>query len=472
MFPLRLCTPALVGLLAASVLAVGCGSVRSHGSPGIVSEAIQESSERQLAVPTPPEVAEPDPNSPTTIARITFRSVLDAGGVPNPARLEALRADWLRRGTEAWQAGDRISAERSWRVGLLLGLSATAGTASLADGRELLTIPLLRANDPDEASDWLRYMSSDEELDGLTLPKLGTTGNTTTSTDHMELGNMLARAMRHDALASDVDLVIGEPTSLLVVATPAAAARIRASLGTLPNRDGMIRIEARVHVVAMQAAEAWLKSIGAAVESADGKAHEPTLTILGSASGGIRECVPVALSEAQLKELQALATAPTGKLLSGPAVTTLEGQLAHVAMLNQISYIRDFEITQLGDSIIASPVVDTITEGLSVACRARSLADGRFLAAITVSNADLLRPIAAFTTTVAGGAEVTIQIPNLKISEASTTGILEAEKVYILSNPVRVVVSANPTAGRSNEVRYLITTFQLTRPFVPSEPND
>jgi type II secretory pathway component GspD/PulD (secretin) len=105
-----------------------------------------------------------------------------------------------------------------------------------------------------------------------------------------------------------------------------------------------------------------------------------------------------------------------------PRLTAYNGQRANVTVLNQLSYISDFDVEIAQASQIGDPIVQTLRDGVILDLRPVITADRRFITMeLRPTVAILQRPIATFQTTLANGPPVTIQLPELEIQRVRTT---------------------------------------------------
>lgn len=113
--------------------------------------------------------------------------------------------------------------------------------------------------------------------------------------------------------------------------------------------------------------------------------------------------------------------------ITAPRITVYNTQRANVSVLNQISYVQDYEVEIAQASNIANPVIQTIQEGVVLDVRPIVSSDRRFVTLELRPNvAEVLRPIGEFTTNLAAGpiganAPVTLQIPELRVQRVRTT---------------------------------------------------
>jgi type II secretory pathway component HofQ len=113
--------------------------------------------------------------------------------------------------------------------------------------------------------------------------------------------------------------------------------------------------------------------------------------------------------------------------ITAPTITVYNTQRANVSVLNQLSYVQDYDVEIAQASNIANPIIQTIQDGIVLDVRPVVSADLRFVTLeLRPTVALLTRPIATFSTSLASGpitasAPVIIQIPELRVSRVRTT---------------------------------------------------
>ncbi len=129
------------------------------------------------------------------------------------------------------------------------------------------------------------------------------------------------------------------------------------------------------------------------------------------------------LDRAQLEVvLRAVEKNDRATIVTAPRLTAFNGQRANVTVLNQQSYISDFDVEIAQASQIGDPVVQVIRDGTILDLRPVVSSDRRFITMeLRPTVAVLTRPIATFLTTLANGPPVTIQLPELAIERVRTT---------------------------------------------------
>jgi type II secretory pathway component GspD/PulD (secretin) len=129
------------------------------------------------------------------------------------------------------------------------------------------------------------------------------------------------------------------------------------------------------------------------------------------------------LDDAQLEAiLHAVEKSDRSTTLTAPRLTAYNGQRANVTVLNQVSYIADFDVEIAQASQIGDPIVQTLRDGVILDLRPVVSADRRFITMeLRPTVAILARPIQTFQTTLANGPPVTIQLFEIAVQRVRTT---------------------------------------------------
>ena len=108
--------------------------------------------------------------------------------------------------------------------------------------------------------------------------------------------------------------------------------------------------------------------------------------------------------------------------LIAPKVLVYNTQRAHLTVLNEIAYVKDFDVEIAQAAVIADPIVDKVREGVVLDVRPIVSHDRRYVTLVLRPTvATLVRPIRTFTTSLAVGAAVTFQLPELRKETVNTT---------------------------------------------------
>ncbi|MAG58999.1 MAG: hypothetical protein CMJ83_22150 [Planctomycetes bacterium] len=126
------------------------------------------------------------------------------------------------------------------------------------------------------------------------------------------------------------------------------------------------------------------------------------------------------LDDADIQRLlRRVQTTQGAKIMASPRLSIFSGQFGNVTMVNQVSYVKDFDVEVVHGAAIADPVIDVISEGFMADVCPVIHEDGRTMSIdARISIASLQRPIDEFTTKLKGisDAKVTIQLPQVSYS--------------------------------------------------------
>jgi type II secretory pathway component GspD/PulD (secretin) len=109
--------------------------------------------------------------------------------------------------------------------------------------------------------------------------------------------------------------------------------------------------------------------------------------------------------------------------ISTPILTAVNTVRSYFTVVNQVSFIQDFDVDVANSAFIANPNVGIIQEGVALDVRPTISYDRKFITLeVQATVADLLRPIRLFSTSLAGfSVPVTFQLPELVVQQAKTT---------------------------------------------------
>jgi general secretion pathway protein D len=112
--------------------------------------------------------------------------------------------------------------------------------------------------------------------------------------------------------------------------------------------------------------------------------------------------------------------------LTATTLSAQNTQRAYATMLNQITYVQDFDVEVALASIIADPIVGVISDGIVLDVRPTILQSRRYiLLELRPTVATLIRPLPEFTSSLAGlTTPVTLQLPELQVASANTTAVV------------------------------------------------
>ena len=153
------------------------------------------------------------------------------------------------------------------------------------------------------------------------------------------------------------------------------------------------------------------------------------------------------LNDLQLQlVLRAVEKSERTEIVSSPNILVSNTGRANLTFLNQVAYVKDFDVEIAQAASIADPIVDVVEEGVILDVRPIVSADRRFLTIeLRPTIAQLTRPIQEVVTTLGSQNSVTIQLPELDLRKARTSipmpdgatvllgGLKNSEKVSLQS---------------------------------------
>jgi len=115
-----------------------------------------------------------------------------------------------------------------------------------------------------------------------------------------------------------------------------------------------------------------------------------------------------------------------GNHLSAPSVAVVAGERAQIKLVNQISYIADFDVEiacepMIADPIIADPVIAILQDGMTLECAATPTKDGDgIVLAWHLDLSEVLKPLRQRNLVIHPAMEkVTVQLPAVKTRSAA-----------------------------------------------------
>jgi general secretion pathway protein D len=109
-----------------------------------------------------------------------------------------------------------------------------------------------------------------------------------------------------------------------------------------------------------------------------------------------------------------------------PELTVYNTERAYVTVLNEVSFLQDFDVDVANTAFIANPEIGILQEGVVLDVRPTISYDRKFVTLdVRTTVAKLQRPIDIFETTLGGFTDtVTFQLPRLEVQNANTTVIV------------------------------------------------
>ena len=120
--------------------------------------------------------------------------------------------------------------------------------------------------------------------------------------------------------------------------------------------------------------------------------------------------------------LRAVNKSERAELVTAPRVLVFNTARANIAVMNQVAYVKDFDVEIAQAASIADPIIDVIQDGVVLDVRPVVSADRKFiLMELRPTVATLRRPIQEIATTLGSQNSVTIQLPELDLQRVRTT---------------------------------------------------
>ncbi len=179
--------------------------------------------------------------------------------------------------------------------------------------------------------------------------------------------------------------------------------------------------------------------------------ERPLGTILSSLGGA--SLTLSYLDDAQLSAvIKAVEKTQSGRTLTAPTITVYNTQRANLTVVNQLSYIQDFDVEVAQTSFIADPIIGVIQDGLTLDVRPTVSNDRHYITLeLQPTVAKLSEPIPTFATTLGSSfTPVIIQLPELRLQRARTTVRLPDGGSIVIGGLKNI-----STIDRSSEVPFL-----------------
>jgi type II secretory pathway component GspD/PulD (secretin) len=120
--------------------------------------------------------------------------------------------------------------------------------------------------------------------------------------------------------------------------------------------------------------------------------------------------------------LRAVSKSERIQLVTAPRVLVFNTARANLTVLNQVAYVRDYDVEIAQGASIADPLIDVVQDGVILDVKPVVSADRRFITLeVRPTVAELKRPIAELATGLGSATAVTLQLPELEISRVRTT---------------------------------------------------
>jgi len=145
--------------------------------------------------------------------------------------------------------------------------------------------------------------------------------------------------------------------------------------------------------------------------------------------------------------LRAVSKQERSEQIEAPRLLIYNNTRASMHVLNEISYIKDFEVEIAQAAGVANPVIGTVYDGVSLDVRPVVDSDLKFITMeLRPTVMSLSRPIPNFTTTLGVGQPISIQLPEVALQRVRTTVTLPDGATMMLGG-MRLVERQNLVSG-------------------------
>jgi len=188
--------------------------------------------------------------------------------------------------------------------------------------------------------------------------------------------------------------------TLVVNALPEQHAWVEDFLGGLRDFDGLVDIQATIYSAPRGVLQEW----------------------------GFAPSATLATPETLAAFLEKIEADGRFEVVQAPRLVLFPCQRAHIAVLDEIAYVRSWQVRKVepGGQELADPDVATIQAGVTVEARIAPLPGERFGVQIGIANCSVERPIPTRTVRLegAGEREVEIGVPEVKTARFDATLLL------------------------------------------------
>ncbi len=199
-----------------------------------------------------------------------------------------------------------------------------------------------------------------------------------------------------------------------------------------------------------------------------------------SARGGMSLSFSI-LDDVQLGMLmRAVEKTLDSSVVNAPRLTIYNNQRANLTLVNQISYVRDYDVEVAQTAYIADPVIDVVQDGLTLDVRPTVTHDRKYVELeVQPAVATIKRPMKTFESGLSGlTSAVVIEMPELSFTRAQTN-VRVPDGGYVVIGGMKYVKTEDfrsetpilsdipiisfffSRKGRSDEIRDLIVVLHV-----------
>ena len=134
--------------------------------------------------------------------------------------------------------------------------------------------------------------------------------------------------------------------------------------------------------------------------------------------------------------------------MNAPRLTIYNRQRANLSIVNQVSYVKDYDVEVAQTAFIADPLVDVVQDGLTLDVKPTVSYDRKYVTLeLQPTVATLLRPIRTFETNLSGlTTPVIIELPEVITRSAATT-VTVPDHGYVVIGGLKHVTTRRHAVG-------------------------
>lgn len=168
-------------------------------------------------------------------------------------------------------------------------------------------------------------------------------------------------------------------------------------------------------------------------DGADGDFKARTENVFDSSLGGMLSSVGGLTTQIRILDdavlnplLRAVEKSTEARIVNSQALTVYNSQQAAVSVVNQRAYVQDFDVEVATAAFIADPIINVLSEGVSLQVRPTVHHDRQNLTLEVQPTVATVVRITPFTTTLGNNsaAAVTLQLPQLEVQSLRSTATI------------------------------------------------
>jgi hypothetical protein len=131
--------------------------------------------------------------------------------------------------------------------------------------------------------------------------------------------------------------------------------------------------------------------------------------------------------------LQNLKGQPGFEVLQAPKIVAVPLQPCILRIGKEIPYVRDYTVNAKGDTVVATPVNDTLFDGHDVEVVAAFLGKGRIAVQCSVTQREVQQPLPEIRVAIGTGEPMTLQVPHVQTVAFEDIAVLQDGSAALLA---------------------------------------